>query len=127
VIVMGGPVVVDPIVSVIVGAIVVGSAVPLLRDAVHILLERAPRGVPLAAVRATVAADDAVRDVVGLHVWSLDDGDVVASVVVVVAVDAVVDAAAVVDRLRAALQEKHGVTHVTVEVRPPGQAASCCT
>lgn len=126
VIVMGGPVVVDPVVSVVVGAIVVVSAVPLLRDAVHILLERAPRGVPLAAVRATVAADDAVRDVVGLHVWSLDDGDVVASVVVVVAVDAVVDAAAVVDRLRAALQEKHGVTHVTVEVRPPGQTASCC-
>lgn len=126
VIVMGGPVVVDPIVSVIVGAIVVGSAVPLLRDAAHILLERAPRGLSLSTVRAAVAADEAVRDVVGLHVWSLDDGDVVASVVVVVGVDAVVDAAAVVDRLRAMLQQRHGVTHVTVEVRPPGQATSCC-
>jgi cobalt-zinc-cadmium efflux system protein len=127
VIVMGGPVVVDPIVSVLVGAIVVGSAVPLLRDAVHILLERAPRGLPVEAVRATVAADEGVAAVVGLHVWSLDDGDVVASVVVVVTVDAVVDAAVVVDRLRAALQQKHGVTHVTVEVRPPGLSASCCT
>jgi cobalt-zinc-cadmium efflux system protein len=126
VIVMGGPVEVDPIVSVIVGAIVVGSAVPLLRDAAHILLERAPRGLSLSAVRAAVAADEAVRDVAGLHVWSLDDGDVVASVVVVVGVDAVVDAAAVVDRLRTMLQQRYGITHVTVEVRPPGQATSCC-
>lgn len=127
VIVLGGPVVVDPIVSVIVGAIVVGSAVPLLRDAVHILLERAPRDLSLDTVRATVVADEAVREVVGLHVWSLDDGDIVASVVVVVAVEAVVDAAVVVDRLRSALQQKHGVTHVTVEVRPPGSTTSCCT
>ena len=127
VLVMGGPVMVDPVVSVLVGAIVVGSAVPLLRDAAHILLERAPRGLSLDAVRTTVAAVEGVADVVGLHVWSLDDGDVVASVVVVVTVDAVVDAAVIVDRLRAALQQKHGVTHVTVEVRPPGLAASCCT
>lgn len=126
VIVLGGPVVVDPVVSVLVGAIVVGSAVPLLRDAVHILLERTPRALQLNDVRATVVADAAVSEVVGLHVWSLDDGDVVASVVVVVDVADVAAAATVVDRLREALKARHGVTHATIEVRPPGQTTSCC-
>lgn len=126
VLLLGGPVAIDAVASVIVGAIVVGSAVPLLRDAMHILLERAPRGLDLTAVSATVASDAAVKDVVGLHVWSLDDGDVVGSVVVVTDIADVVGAAAVVDRLRASLQERHGIAHVTIEVRPPAQPTPCC-
>jgi cobalt-zinc-cadmium efflux system protein len=126
VLVLGGPVVVDPIASVVVGAIVVGSAISLMRDAVHILLERAPRGLSLEAVRATLAADPAIRDVVGLHVWSLDDGDVVATVVIVVDAPSVIEAAVVVARARAALGERHGIAHATIEVRPIGEVAPCC-
>jgi cobalt-zinc-cadmium efflux system protein len=126
VLILGGPVVVDPIASVVVGAIVVGSAISLMRDAVHILLERAPRGLSLEAVRATLAADPAIRDVVGLHVWSLDDGDVVATVVIVVDAPSIIEAAVVVARARAALGERHGIAHATIEVRPIGEVAPCC-
>jgi cobalt-zinc-cadmium efflux system protein len=126
VLVLGGPVLIDPIASVVVGAIVVGSAISLMRDALHILLERAPRGLSLDAVRATLVVDHALRDVIGLHVWSLDDGDIVATAVVVVDAATVVEAAAVVARARAALLERHGIAHATIEVRPVGEVAPCC-
>jgi cobalt-zinc-cadmium efflux system protein len=123
---LGGPVVVDPIVSVIVGAIVVGSAVPLLRDATNILLERAPRALNLNSVRATITAFVEVTDVAALHVWSLDDGDTMASVVVSTDSVDLLALVGVADTMRETLRRKHRIVHTTIEWRPAGLPGSCC-
>ncbi len=126
VIVAGGPVEVDAIASVVVGAIIVGSAVPLLRDVVSILLERAPRGVDPVAVKATICADPSVSDVIGLHIWGLDDGDVVATVVAVTAEDSVAAAAAAAARIKAGLKDTHRIAHVTIEWQLTTKPEPCC-
>jgi cobalt-zinc-cadmium efflux system protein len=123
---MGGPLVVDPIVSVIVGAIVVGSAIPLLRDATNILLERAPRALDLQAVEATITDFAEAREVAALHVWSLDDGDVMASVVVTTDGADLNTLVGVADTMRETLRRKHRIVHTTIEWRPVGLPGSCC-
>jgi cobalt-zinc-cadmium efflux system protein len=123
---LGGPDVVDAIVSVVVAAIVAASAVPLLRDALHILLERVPRRLDPARVRAVLHAHPAVADVAGLHVWDLDDGETLASFVLTTREPELARLAAAADELRDGLRGL-GIVHATFEWRPDdGAVGGCC-
>jgi cobalt-zinc-cadmium efflux system protein len=126
VLVAGGPAVVDVIVSVAVAVIIAAGAIPLMRDAAHILLERAPPHVDVDAVRATLCAHGAVQGVTSVHVWGLSDGVVAASFVLATDgadLGALTHAA---DELRRALRDKHAVTHAVIEWRPSASAQPCC-
>jgi cobalt-zinc-cadmium efflux system protein len=65
---------VDPILSIIIGALIVWSAWDVIRESLNILLEGMPRGVELKAVSDTIRAVPGVLDVHDLHVWSLGSG-----------------------------------------------------
>jgi cobalt-zinc-cadmium efflux system protein len=62
---------VDTVAAVAVGALVLPRAARLLREAVDILLESAPRDIDLAEVRAHLLEVDHVRDVHDLHVTQI--------------------------------------------------------
>ena len=123
---LGGPLAIDPIASIVVAVIVAASAVPLLRDVVHILLERAPRGLDLAAIDAGFLACPEVVAVVNQHIWSLDDGETIASFVLSTHSTDLARLAAVADRLRETLAAQHRIGHATFEWRPVDSARSCC-
>jgi cobalt-zinc-cadmium efflux system protein len=117
---------IDPIVSVLVAGIVAASALPLLRDAVNILLERAPAHVDLDRMCACVLEGDEVEKVLDLHAWELDSGEVVASIVVATQQTDLRVLTAAADRLREVLAHDFHVTHCTVEWRDgAGQAPRC--
>jgi cobalt-zinc-cadmium efflux system protein len=120
----GGPVAVDAVCSVVVAIIVAGSALPLLRDATHILLERAPRRLDAARVRRLLSAHPAVAEIVGFHAWDLDDGETLASFVLVAREADLTRLAHAADELRAALRA-FGVVHATIEWRP-ASGGGCC-
>ncbi len=123
---LGGPLAIDPIVSVVVAVIVAGSAVPLLRDVVHILLERAPRGLDLDRVAADVGESSDVCTVVNQHIWSLDDGEVIASFVLSTKTTDLAQLAQAADALRARLFARHQIRHATFEWRPVDSTRDCC-
>jgi cobalt-zinc-cadmium efflux system protein len=117
---------IDPSVSVLVAGIVAASALPLLRDATNILLERAPSHVNLDRLCACLMKSDEVEKVLDLHAWELDSGDVVASIVVATAQTDLRILTAAADKLRGQLAEEFHVTHCTVEWRDDhGQAPRC--
>jgi cobalt-zinc-cadmium efflux system protein len=89
-------------------------------------LERTPRGIDPEAVTLTLRADPTVKDIIGLHIWGLDDGDVIASVVAVTTEDSVAAAAAAAARIKAALRARHGIAHATIEWQLAGSAEPCC-
>jgi cation diffusion facilitator family transporter len=70
----GGPTSVDPIASFLVAAILVYGAVKLIRDATLVLLESAPRHLPVFAVRQVILDVAGVLDVHDMHVWTLGAG-----------------------------------------------------
>lgn len=61
----------DPLVSVLIGLLIVFSAWGILRETVNILLEGTPRDVDLDAMVDDIMQVDGVQGVHDLHVWSL--------------------------------------------------------
>ena len=66
-----GQVLIDPILSVIIGVIIIGTAVGILRETIAILLQFAPRSVSFDEVIAEIKSVSGVEDVHHLHLWSL--------------------------------------------------------
>ncbi len=66
--------VVDPILSVIIGLLIVWSAWDVIRESLNVLLEGMPRGIELRAVGEKIRSVPGVLDVHDLHVWSLGSG-----------------------------------------------------
>jgi cobalt-zinc-cadmium efflux system protein len=66
--------VVDPLLGLGIAVLIALGARGVLSDAVHILLEGAPRGIDVDAVGARLAAAPGVRDVHDLHVWEITSG-----------------------------------------------------
>mgnify|MGYP005984503473 CR=1 FL=1 len=116
----------DPIASLVIAALIVPRAISLLREVGEVLLESAPRGVDLAALRDHILGIPGVVDVHDLHVWTITSGMPVMSAHVVVAesVDQMSEAHEVLDRLRSCLSEHFDVEHSTFQIEPLGHEDS---
>ena len=66
-----GWLIVDPVLSVLIGLLIVWSAWTIVKECLNILLEGLPRGMKLESVIGAVRGVEGVRDVHDLHVWSL--------------------------------------------------------
>jgi len=64
----------DPLMSILIAALVLLSSYTILRDSVAILLEQTPRGIDAAEVGRRMAAVGGVVDVHDLHIWTITSG-----------------------------------------------------
>lgn len=113
----GGPAGADPVASFIVAAILLFGSLRLLRDATLVLLEAAPRHLPVATIREIVASFPGVTAVHDLHVWTLGAGhDAVTVHVKTQSTDPTLGQR-LGDRIRSTLK----VEYVTVQVEAPGE------
>lgn len=62
---------IDPAISLGIGALVLWSALGILRETLNILLEGTPRGMELERIGESLRGIEGVHDVHDLHVWSL--------------------------------------------------------
>ncbi len=107
---------IDPLLTLFICVLLVGSSVRLLRDAVHGLMEGVPPGLSLQEVGAALAAVPGVASVHDLHVWMLSGERLSLSAHVVVA-----DLAQWEDTLRAlqrVAEERFRIGHVTLQPEP---------
>ncbi len=104
---------VDPIVAVAIGLWVLPRTWILLRDTTNILLEGVPSGIALSAVRKEIVAVPGVAGVHDLHIWSMSNDDVSATVHVTLADGA--DADAVRLRVAELFSKNFGIEHATVQ------------
>lgn len=64
----------DPIISTLIGLLVLGSSWKLLRDSTNVLLEGTPRGIDADEVGRSMAASEGVQEVHDLHIWTITSG-----------------------------------------------------
>jgi cobalt-zinc-cadmium efflux system protein len=69
----------DPILSVVIGGLIVFSAWKLLKEAVDILLEATPAGIVPDEVRTVLRSVPGVAQVHDLHIWTVTSGVIAAS------------------------------------------------
>jgi cobalt-zinc-cadmium efflux system protein len=64
----------DPLVSILIGVLILASAWSILRDSTEILLESTPRGIDSEALGRRLVAAPGVVEVHDLHVWTITSG-----------------------------------------------------
>jgi len=74
VIILTGWVYADPIISALIGILVLASSWTLLRDSVNILLEQTPRRLDAEEIGRKMVEVEGVEEVHDLHVWEITSG-----------------------------------------------------
>jgi cobalt-zinc-cadmium efflux system protein len=124
---------IDPLLSLFVALLILVSALRLLREVLHVLMEGVPSRIHLDAVGHDLAALPGVVRVHDLHVWTLSSGTVALSAHM--ELRDLADWPHLLAAAREALSRQHGITHVTLQpevltvaplvrgewVRPPGR------
>ncbi|WP_428688409.1 cation diffusion facilitator family transporter [Roseibium sp.] len=106
---------IDPILSVFVALLIVRSAVAVLRQSAHILLEGAPDSIDRTALKNDLLTEvPGLSDLYHIHLWSLSEGKVNATMHA--EITAGEDPEAVLRSLRDRLEHEHGIGHVTIEI-----------
>lgn len=107
---LSGLYVIDPIVSLVIAAVILYNSARLLGESVRMIIDGVPRGVDYDAVKSLVAGCGGVKAVAELHVWAVSINQT--ALTARVAVDG--DAGAVRRTLHEEL-EKRGFSPVTIE------------
>jgi cobalt-zinc-cadmium efflux system protein len=114
----------DIVASAAIGVLVLPRAWQLLREALDVLLEAAPRGVDLGAVRNHILGVDGVIGVHDLHAWTITSGLPVLSAHVVVTAEALAagHGGRVLDSLCVCLGEHFDMDHCTFQIEAEAHA-----
>ena len=111
---------IDPLLSLLICALILMSSFRLLRDVLHVIMQGVPADIDLTEVEQTMLAVAGVTSVHDLHIWTLASGQVILSAHVVM--DELPNWEAVLDELRQCLQQRFPVQHVTLQ---PEAAVVC--
>jgi cobalt-zinc-cadmium efflux system protein len=104
---------IDPLLSMLVGGLILRSTLAVLRETTHVLLDAVPKDVDYRKVGAALAAIPGVRSVHDLHVWAMVPGRSALSAHVLV--DDVSQWPAVLSRARVVLRKNFHIDHVTLQ------------
>jgi len=109
----GGPTLVDPLLSMLIGGLILRSTVSVLRDSTLVLLDSVPQGMDFAAIGQALARVPGIASVHDLHVWSMSAGR--ASLSAHVLVEDSERWPVVLFRARRLLKDEFGIDHVTLQ------------
>lgn len=108
----------DPLVSAVIGVLVLASSWKLLRDSTNILLEATPRGVDAEKVGRRMASAPGVEEVHDLHIWTITSGFPALSAHILVGRDENCHARR--RDLEGVLAHDFGIEHTTLQVDHAG-------
>jgi cobalt-zinc-cadmium efflux system protein len=132
----------DPVVSLMIAALILYSSYGVLRESATILLEGTPPGTDMPAVIAAIKGVGGVLDVHDLHVWMVGPGVVACSCHILVAEQSIREGQQVLRAVVRDIERRFHITHTTVQVevegceaddmyctgrRTPGAAPGCST
>jgi cobalt-zinc-cadmium efflux system protein len=106
---------IDPVLSLLVAAIIVAGVVSIVRRATDVLLESAPDHAGVPAVRQRIGRVEGVVGVHDLHVWTIGSGTHALSAHVVLDDRKLSEASTILRTIDTALRDDFEITHVTVQ------------
>ena len=112
-----GSVTIDPLLSVLIAAVIGVWSYRLLAQSVRVLMEATPPGVNLEDLgRALGGADPIVRRIHDLHVWEITSGMLAMTAIVTVAPEVTAaDSTRLLGRLRRVAHERFGIGHAIIQ------------
>ena len=112
----------DPLISALIGLLVLASSWRLLRESTNILLEGTPHGIDAEEVGRKMAGAEGVREVHDLHIWTITSGFPALAAHVLVGHDE--DCHARRRELEDLLKHEYDIEHTTLQVDHAGDHQS---
>ena len=110
----------DPLVSILIGVLILWSSWSILKESVNVLLEGIPKGLNMEAVERAIGRVAGVEAVHDLHVWTVGSGIVACSCHITVEEQSVRSGQNVLRAVAEELEHDFGITHTTIQVEAEG-------
>ena len=107
----------DPLFSVVISVLIIWSSARLIKESTNVLLEGTPSHINLAAVEEAILNTTGVDAVHDLHIWTITSGREALSAHVIHGYN--VSQPDLLKELRAKLQDRFGVDHLTIQMETP--------
>jgi len=110
----------DPVVSLLIAALILYSSYDVLRESATVLLEGTPAGIEMPTLIAVIRDVAGVLDVHDLHVWMIGPGVIACSCHLVVAEQSVREGQQVLRAVVHEIEHHFQITHTTIQVEVEG-------
>lgn len=107
---------IDPMLSILIGILIIASSFQLLRESLRVLMEGVPMHVNLETVSQELKAVNGVLDIHDLHIWTLSSGSIAISAHV--AIHEVSHWEMILKKLTHVLEHNHHIHHITLQPEP---------
>jgi len=108
---------IDPIISMIIGVVILIGGIKILREAYFILMESVPEEFELEDIRQDIMGINGIKDVHEMHLWTVTTDHY--SFTAHVFLDKDVDPLKAVYMISKLLEEKYGLSHSTIQIENP--------
>lgn len=116
----------DPLMSAIIGVIIISGSYRVLRDSLHILVEGVPDGIKISEVKNTIESVPGIRGIHDLHVWNICSGNIALSVHVLMDSTSNQNIDEVIRNINHLLQERYEIRHTTIQPEVIPCVQPCC-
>jgi len=106
---------IDPIIAIIIGGLILKSAIDVTSKAGLVLLEGVPREIDMELVTKELLSVEGVRGVHELHVWCITSGFFALTGHVTIENQMLSSAQAIMERINTILRDKFSIVHVTLQ------------
>lgn len=111
---------IDPVLSILIAAMILWSSVGIIRETLNILLEGTPRNLQLGTVRDAMQSVTGVLNVHDLHVWSLGSNSHALASHVTIAEMPMSECGDILTGLNNTLRDRFHITHTTIQFETTG-------
>jgi len=106
---------VDSILTILIGLYVLKESFEILKDAVNILMQGVPENIDIEKVAEVIKSIDGVKDIHHVHLWSLDEKNIVFEAHLNVNDMRVSETKIINEKVKEELHENFEITHVTLQ------------
>jgi cobalt-zinc-cadmium efflux system protein len=106
----------DPLVSVLIGGLIMFSSYRVLRSSLHILIEGVPVGMSIQGVAEAIGRVPGIEEVHDLHIWSICSGNIALSAHLVLNEQGQQGTRALMAEVRQKLMSEFAIEHTTIQL-----------
>ncbi len=111
---------IDPVLSILIAAMILWSSAGIVRETLNILLEGTPRSVELSDVRVAMQAVHGVLDVHDLHIWSLGSQSHALASHVIIDEMPMSECGNILEGIKCTLADRFHIHHTTIQFEITG-------
>jgi len=116
IILLTGRTIADPIISIIIGLLILRGAGGLVWESVNILLEAVPKHLDMGQINNAIRKIKGVKDVHDVHLWAITSGMYAMSCHLLIEDQMVSNCTQIVEEVNQTLSQKFGISHSTVQL-----------